>query len=167
MAAPLPYLFVDIDGVISLFGFDPASAPKGTYHVVDGIVHLLSATAGQHLRRLSDRFELVWCSGWEEKANEHLPKMLGIEPLPHVALDHAPGSGHWKLAPIERYAGDRPLAWIDDALDDRCLAWADLRPAPTLLLECDPEVGITHDTVVALLAWADRLGRGVQGPLEQ
>jgi hypothetical protein len=56
----LPLLLVDIDGVISLFGFDPAARPPGSFISVEGIVHYLSASAGAQLRRLAERFELVW-----------------------------------------------------------------------------------------------------------
>src|SRR5436305_950547 len=73
-----PLLLVDIDGVISLFGFDPRQPPDGTWQIVDGIAHLLSATAGEHLRALSAVYELAWCSGWEEKANDYLPHALGL-----------------------------------------------------------------------------------------
>ena len=65
---PKPVLLVDIDGVISLFGFELNSRPAGRYVWVDGIAHYLSATAGGHLRDLAPHFELVWCSGWEERA---------------------------------------------------------------------------------------------------
>jgi hypothetical protein len=75
MARPL--LLIDIDGVISLFGFDHRSPPEGRFVSVDGIVHLLSSAAGEHLLELSEAFELAWCSGWEEKADEHLPFALG------------------------------------------------------------------------------------------
>jgi hypothetical protein len=69
-----PVLFVDIDGVISLWNFDSDGRPDGAFHNVDGVMHFLSADAGIHLLALSDSYELVWCSGWEERANEHLPR---------------------------------------------------------------------------------------------
>jgi len=93
-------LFVDIDGVISLFGFPPDAAPLGTWHQVDGIAHLLSATAARHLHDLADSYELVWCSGWEERANEHLPHLLGLGPFPHLSFPMPPGNEHWKIASI-------------------------------------------------------------------
>ena len=54
-----PLLLVDVDGVISLFGFDPARRPDGRFELVDGIAHFLSATAGATQVRpaaLPDRF---------------------------------------------------------------------------------------------------------------
>jgi hypothetical protein len=155
-----PLLLVDVDGVISLFGFDLARPPAGRFLTVDGIAHFLSATAGEHLRRLSAAYEPAWCTGWEEKANEYLPHALGLPaPLPVVSLAGAvPAlSGHWKLDAIDCYAGpDRPVAWIDDAHDQRCDSWAAARRAPTLLVSTDPATGLTEQHVDELLAWARR-----------
>jgi hypothetical protein len=156
----LPLLLVDVDGVISLFGFEPDTCPPGRFATVDGIHHYLSATAGEHLRRLSGAFELVWCTGWEEKANEYLPHALELPgPLPYLTLDGEPGMGkrHWKLEAIERHAGPhRPLAWIDDD-HEGCEQWAEQRPGPTLLVTSDPAAGITAAHVKQLLAWAQEL----------
>lgn len=158
MAAPL--LLVDVDGVISLFGFDPASPPPGKFLLVDGIPHLISAAAGDHLRALAGAYELAWCTGWEEKADEHLRHALQLpDSCPHLTFDGvASGSQpHWKLDAIERYAGpNRPLAWIDDAHDQSCGEWAAARRGPTLLVTTEPAVGITAGHVERLLAWAAR-----------
>jgi hypothetical protein len=156
-----PLLLIDVDGVISLFGFDPADPPAGRFEFVDGIPHFISATAGPHLRALAGEFELAWCSGWEEKANEYLPLALGLPgPLPHVEFDPCdrPASAHWKVAGIEGRVGhERALAWVDDAHDERCVEWAARRDAPTLLLCTDPTVGLTDGHVSMLRSWAQRL----------
>jgi hypothetical protein len=161
-----PLLLIDVDGVISLFGFDPARPPAGRFETVDGIAHFLSKTAGDHLRRLCDVFEPAWCTGWEEKADEYLPHALGLpSSFPHLIFDNDPDpqSGHWKLAAIDRYAGpDRALAWIDDAHDDRCDDWARARRAPTLLISTDPAVGLTEDQVLRLLEWARVAARAAE-----
>jgi hypothetical protein len=159
--AERPLLLVDVDGVISLFGFDPACPPSGGWQMVDGVAHFLSGTAGAHLRRLAAAFELAWCTGWEDKANEYLPHALGLgQPLPHLSFAGATPlvAGHWKLAAIEAYAGpERALAWIDDAHDDRCRAWARVRPGATLLVSTEPAIGLTEPQVVRLLEWAQAL----------
>jgi hypothetical protein len=152
-----PLLFVDIDGVISLFGFEHAAAPEGTWTQVDGIAHLLSATAARHLHDLADSYELVWCSGWEERANEHLPHLLGLGPFPHLSFPVPSGNEHWKLSSVRAHAGDRPLAWIDDDHDESCRAWAASREAPTLLVETDPASGLDDGCFGRLVAWAEEL----------
>jgi HAD domain in Swiss Army Knife RNA repair proteins len=173
-----PLLMVDIDGVISLFGF-PGSAlstprpgasqspdapispmPNGSFHTVDGIPHFLSHAAAAHLQSLAHDFDLVWASGWEEKAEEYLPRLLGLPAgLPFLSFERSQGAGrsvegHWKLDAIDAYAGTRPLAWIDDAFDESCYAWAAARTAPTLLVETEPAVGLTSTEAELLVAWA-------------
>lgn len=153
-----PLLLIDVDGVISLFGFDPGNPPAGQFIVVDGMAHFLSATAGQHLRQLDGEFELAWCTGWDERANEYLPFALGLPgELPLVPFDECdrPPSAHWKVAAIDAWVGpSRPLAWVDDAHDHRCHAWAQARSAPTLLVGTEPALGLTAEHVEQLLEWA-------------
>jgi hypothetical protein len=152
-----PLLFVDVDGVISLFGFRPGGPPPGDFHSIDGILHCIGTHSGARLGRLSETFELVWATGWEEKANEYLPYLLDLPgELPFLTFDGRAvfGTAHWKLDAISHYARHRPLAWIDDSLDERCTSWAVRRRAPTLLVQTDPAVGITDDDVERLLEWA-------------
>jgi hypothetical protein len=176
-----PLLMVDIDGVISLFGFPgsalsrPAgpvplgaatpAAPDGSFHTVDGIPHFLSHAAAAHLLALAEDFDLVWASGWEEKAEEYLPRLLGLPAgLPFLSFERSRGAGssvagHWKLEAIDTYAGTRALAWIDDAFDESCHAWATARPAPTLLVQTTPAEGLTADEALLLETWARELAR--------
>jgi hypothetical protein len=150
-----PLLFVDIDGVLSVFGFSPAARPDGTWVDVDGVWHLISAAAAGHLLALARVFELVWCSGWEDKADEHLVRMLGLPVRPpFLTFPVETGTAHWKLASVERYAGDRAMAWIDDGFDDSCHAWAAARTAPTLLVATDPAVGLDDERAARLERFA-------------
>ena len=156
-----PMLMIDVDGVISLFGFDSARPPAGRFELVDGTVHFLSTAVAALLDGLRDGFELVWCSGWEEKANEYLPLALGLPgPLPHLRFERAVGraNAHWKLSAIDAFASPSvPRAWIDDAHDETCAAWASARGAPTLLVSTEPAIGLTDRHVAALFAWARAL----------
>ena len=151
---------VDIDGVISLFGFNPHALPDGSFHTIDGIPHYLSRIAAAHLLALAEHFDLVWCSGWEEKAEEHLPHLLALPAgLPFLRFERSPGrsNAHWKLDAIDTYVDGRPLAWIDDAFNDACHAWAQERSAPTLLVQTDPAVGLTSKEESLLGSWAREL----------
>lgn len=155
-----PLLLLDIDGVISLFGFSPRHPPAGRFHAIEGIPHFLSAAAAGHLRRLAESFELAWASGWEDRANDHLPHLLAMPgPLPFLRFERSAGAGssmraHWKLDAVQAYAGARALAWVDDAFDVSCERWAAQRRAPTLLLPTEPAVGLTDAQADRLVAWA-------------
>jgi hypothetical protein len=154
-----PLLLVDIDGVISLFGGNLGSQ-AGSFHSIEGIPHFLSSAAAAHLLDLTEHFEAAWCSGWEEKANEHLPHLLGLPAdMPFLRFDRSVGrtNAHWKLDAIDAYAGERPLAWIDDAFNPACHEWAGARTAPTLLVATAPEHGLTSRERELLLAWAREL----------
>ena len=108
-------------------------------------------------------FDLVWASGWEEKAEEYLPRLLGLPAgLPFLRFERGQGAGrsidgHWKLDAIESYAGTRALAWIDDAFNDACHAWAGARQAPTLLVQTVPAHGLTATEAQQLTGWAQSL----------
>lgn len=156
-SANRPILAVDIDGVISLFGYEQEGEDHpGELRLIDGMLHCISLSAGERLRRLSKAYDLVWASGWEERANDHLPEILGLPELPYLTFDGRArfGTAHWKLEPIERYARGRPLAWIDDSLDESCYRWARRREEPTLLLESHSDIGLEEGHVEALLSWA-------------
>lgn len=161
-----PLLLIDVDGVLSLFGFDHGAPPPGRQVLIDGLPHHLSSDAANHLLRAASAFEPVWCTGWEDRAPEHLPHHLGVPPTwPYVPLRTRTGTragtsvaGHWKLDAIDARSGpDRPLAWIDDAFDLECEAWAAARPGATLLVPTDPAVGMTAADADRLLAWAAEL----------
>jgi hypothetical protein len=169
-ASERPLLMVDIDGVISLFGIpmgysDDEPAIAGSLHSIDGAPHFLSATAAGHLLELLPLYELVWASGWEERANDHLPHLLGLpRELPFLRFErdvggHGGARAHWKLEAIEDYARGRPLAWIDDALNEACHEWAEQRGAPTLLVQTRPEHGLTEREARELSGWASALER--------
>jgi hypothetical protein len=176
-----PVLFVDIDGVLSLFGFaSNAVPPRCIWHQVDGIIHLLSHDAADHLLGLASAYEIVWCSGWEDRANDHLPHLLGLGPYPHLELGRrtatgpgaeagrepaaSGGPGHWKLAAIDAYAGSRPLAWIDDDVNAAVHDWARHRQAPTLVVETQPATGLTDEVAERLRTWARALARDDAAP---
>jgi len=179
-----PLLLIDIDGVISLFGFSPQNRPEGAFHAIDGIPHFLSTAAAQNLLGLVSVFDFVWCTGWEEKADEYLPHLLGVpRGLPFLSFERdriyeaggversvraEEGEGevaaarvtraHWKLKAIDAYAGPRrALAWIDDAFDDSCHAWAAERQGPTLLVQTAPHAGLTEQEAKLLGEWAAML----------
>lgn len=156
-----PLLLLDVDGVISLWGFDtgPEVPPRGMVAcLVDGLPHFLSNAVAARFMRLSGVFDCAWCTGWEDRADTHLPQLLGLPSgWPHLVFGDLPGDGsrHWKLASIDAYAGpERPVAWVDDQFDPSCEAWARERPGATLLVRTDPAVGLTEIDTTRLADWA-------------
>lgn len=160
MGAP-PVLFLDVDGVISLYGFT-ADAVPAPLSWIDGMAHCIPEAIGGRLVRLAARFELVWATGWEHRAND-LPAALELpfDDLPWLGFEGRGvfGSADWKVDAIAAYAGNRPAAWVDDNLDETCRAWAAQRAAPTLLVDTESSVGLTEAHVELLVAWADELRR--------
>ena len=173
-----PLLFLDVDGVISLFGFRegyglaPGNAPfskcpPGRLHSINGVLHYISAACGPHLRTLAGHYELVWATGWEDTANDYLPHLLELPGhLPYLTFDGrvAAGAAHWKIDAIAAHAGDsRALAWIDDNIDASCHDWAEQRRGATLIIETVKHEGMTELHVKELIEWADRLDGRANG----
>jgi hypothetical protein len=157
-----PILAVDVDGVISIFGFDdPPAKGEAQFELVDGMVHCISLLAGQRLLRLAEHYDLVWATGWEDRANDYLPNILGLPELPYLTFNGAArfGSAHWKLGPLDDYCKGRATAWIDDNFDESCYEWARGRPEPTLLVPTEPDLGLEEAQTEALAAWARGLER--------
>jgi hypothetical protein len=156
-----PILLVDVDGVLSLFGFGTTPPAGLVLAAIDGIPHFLSPHAAARLNRLAATFQCAWCTGWEERAEEHLPRLLGLPGgWPHLTLPRqdAAAGRHWKLGAIESWAGPAtPLAWIDDDHDASCEAWAASRAAPTLLVRTEPATGLGEVHVTRLESWARSL----------
>lgn len=175
----LPILAIDVDGVISLFGFEAAPpAETARFELIDGTPHCISLAAGERLNRLAGRFEMVWATGWQDRANDRLPGIIGLGPLPVIEFDGpgvAPLSGpaHWKLGPLDRFVGRRAVAWIDDSFDQSCFEWAEARDSggsPTLLVPTEPDLGIEEGHVAALEHWSGSITgtrRPADGPTGQ
>jgi hypothetical protein len=151
-----PILAVDVDGVLSLFGFEePPVWPAARYELIDGTLHCISMATGDRLLQLAAHYDLIWATGWEERANK-LASLLGIPEMPYLTFDGAArfGSADWKLRPLAEYARGRPLAWIDDSFDELCYQWAREREEPTLLIPTESHLGLETVHVEALIAWA-------------
>lgn len=182
--AAMPLLLIDVDGPLNAFG-----GPYGGVEAPDGYqlhrLHNLSWTDehgrawmkggqrlwlnpahGPMLLTLADRVELAWCTAWRENANRFIGPMIGLPELPVVPLpegwvaltDHI-----WKLPGVEEYAGDRPLAWLDDEFKYADFQWAEKRTAagsPTLLVHINAAWGIEQKDVDAVAEWAASIESG-------
>lgn len=179
-----PLLLVDVDGVLCPFGrcavhsFDghttnnpkvlqvlrEAEYPGYTFH--EGAqVHYSEANI-ERLARLGKSFELVWCTGWEEKANEIIGPLHKLAKLPVVRIFGSLGpylaTGpyvHWKKNAIEEFVGDRAYAFIDDDITADGIIYANNRWSkqgiPTLWMRIEPTDGLQEYHLEGLEAFAE------------
>ena len=102
--------------------------PESSGRVVGHSHVWVARYVSDHLQRLADCFQLVWCTAWEDHAAEFLAPYLGLPALPVISFDEPIGDdGHWKWPAIETFVGDRPFAWIDDELGRDDFARAERR----------------------------------------
>lgn len=123
----------------------------------------VSEANARRVGRLMSTFEVVWATGWVERANRVIGPLHRLPPLPVVELawseDLRSVPTSWKLPAVAAYAGEhRPCVWIDDDVRPDVERWAQDRPGPTLLVPIDHRVGLTDDAVERALRFA-REGR--------
>lgn len=135
-----PLLLLDVDGVLL-----PARPAPG-----------FDRWVGETLRALAERFELVWATAWEHRANTLLAPRYGLDTLPVIELGSPAGGATYKLASVIEAVGDSALAWVDDDLNDDAFAWAESREAPTLLLRPKSTRGLAAGHVARLEQFAHR-----------
>lgn len=156
--AEKPLLFLDVDGVLSVYGFAGENRDPRDLYLVDGIPHHIPASMGLRVKSVLPAYESLWATGWGDRANDHLVHMLDLpgelEVIEFATKPSTDGSGHWKLEELTQRAGSQAAAWIDDGHNPACEEWAAGRDAPTLLVSTDPYVGMTDDHVKELLAWS-------------
>jgi hypothetical protein len=148
-----PLLLLDVDGV--LIPYAAAAPPTGfrRYTLQDELVWL-APHHGDWLRPLADQFQLVWATGWEHDANRLIAPILGLPALPVITFPRDDSGRFSKLPTILQAVGDRALAWVDDELTSAAHDWAARRPAPTLLLDANPAIGLTAEIVAAIAGFA-------------
>lgn len=188
-----PLLGLDVDGVLNCFGsiwtdeydavaweLPPYTPPQGgsTLRVPRGTT--------ERLCTLAERFDIVWCTMWEETAHPAFVGKIGgigticdcapfdpepdcecggtgVRPWPVVSFRGAvfDGRSTWKLPAVKAYIGDRPFAWLDDDLFADAFEWAHDRETrlgiPTRLVRTNPAVGLADEHVAELLRFADHV----------
>lgn len=157
-----PYLLLDVDGVLCPFaGFDMRKVldpeyPGFEYYQAE-CVHFAREANGARIRRLMKSFDVVWCTGWGEGANEVISPLHDLPSFPVLPMmDQTVDGVHWKQDAIEAYVPTgMPYAFVDDDIDDRGMLYgASRQSAPALWLPTKCQVGITDTHVKALERFA-------------
>jgi hypothetical protein len=157
--SPKPFLMIDVDGVVNVFGGrDPDRHSRHRTGV--GYTVTIDRRHGAWLAELGRRFELAWATMWEQDAPAHIGPLLDLPAMPYARM-HRTGARtitEIKIPGIEHLAGPRPLAWLDDDHDPISAQWAQRRTMagiPTLIVPVDPHLGITRQQVDLLARFAE------------
>ena len=158
-----PVLLLDVDGVINPYG--DACPPGYAEHDLfpDDEPVRVNPDHGRWITELQDHYDVLWASGWNDEANDLLAPLLGIAPLPVLAMPATPFRPGDKVPRIAAGTHGRAAAWLDDLHTPEAGDWAAARPWPTLLVPVDPARGLLREHVDALLAWAPA-ARGTIAP---
>lgn len=170
-----PTLLLDVDGVLNPLGtevhedFEVLKDVLGMWRTQAAVYH--SKLNHDRLALLASRFDLVWCTGWEDKANEIIGPVHGLPELPVIRFEpmilgdaeistEEFGHSSWKLPWIAAWvkANDvGPLAWVDDQIEEGDRVWAGRRTGagvPTFCVRPNAADGLTDVHVRHLLQWA-------------
>ncbi|MGW9137543.1 HAD domain-containing protein [Streptomyces sp. NPDC055681] len=173
---PVPYLLLDIDGVLIPFpAADGSTPPTHVRHTVlptgrhpdDPVPIWLDPSQGGLLTDLltSGLITPVWCTSWRKDATTLIGPLLGLPdfpyldlPRPQITTSH-PDGYLWKRDHVDPWLGRAPVVWIDDDFTTLDHGWAQERTArglPTLLVQPDPYVGLRTDHLAEVREWAAR-----------
>ncbi|MGW0927089.1 HAD domain-containing protein [Streptomyces sp. NPDC002644] len=173
----LPYLLLDIDGVLIPFpDADGATPPTHARHEVvttgyspdNPVTVWLNPAHGPALIDVikTGLVAPVWCTSWRQDATTLIGPLLGLPPLPHVNLPRPrittshPNGYLWKRDYVDTWLGDAPAVWIDDDFTTLDHTWATERTAdgtPTLLVQPDPHLGLQPEHLTEVTRWTTQL----------
>ena len=172
-----PTVFLDVDGVLNAFQFDPEHATFDDF--TDHAITIddpqsfgrrfdvcLSRTMGERIASLPA--VIVWVTTWEHHADTYIAPLCGLPTGLKVLT--SPGDvdtwhGTWKFDAVRRAITDdpRPFVWVDDDLDlfgrgsHSTRRWAEDLPIENLLLSPDPRSGLTHGNLDAIEAFLEQV----------
>lgn len=146
-----PLLFLDVDGVLNCPSIK--NEEKYDHHILDGMPVFVPPGTKERIEQLREAYTIVWATAWLGSAHSSWRHILELDVESWEYVDYY----NTKLVEIIRIAGERKWAWVDDdiELEFRELGWPrDF--VDGLLIEPNPEIGLTDEHVNILLEWASK-----------
>lgn len=168
MAHSAPAVLLDVDGVLN-----PLRRSHGyRRHRASPVGMLLKLWLNpEHGRLLTELItdtgaELVWATYWRDHANRWIAPRVGLPKLRYVPIEpypkgtelDRPSLGAWKARCVAAWAGARPFVWFEDEPDAAASLAALSDLGPYLVVQVDPEVGLTSGHVRTARDWLAALG---------
>ena len=167
MSSERPWLLIDVDGVLNplivVDGFEIHELrPIGWTGPPLNVQ--LSGRHGEWINALTDIFDLVWATTWEQSANVLIAPIVGLPTdLPVIPFTEPRLRHNWNVSfkspAVAAYVGSHPFVWLDDSITEADTAWFSQLPGvgPFLLQSIDPMVGLTEQDCQAVREWAATL----------
>jgi hypothetical protein len=141
---------VDVDGVLNAFRA-VHSTPYLRTAEANGYPITFNPRWGADLLALAARTkaELVWCTTWQDLANEHIAPLVGLPQLPYIPLTMPKMSasvGMTKAFSIARWHeahGALPFIWFEDEMDAALHASVYLPDVDHEVVWVSPQTGLT------------------------
>lgn len=159
---PKPWLFLDVDGVVSPILDHNRRIPTQ-------LTTWPTAPWGLHVDRrlpewaadLDERFEVRWCTSWGDMAPQEIGRPLGLPEWAVLELN-AERDGRSRVKHKAAAIGQlldvdpRPFAWADDHLPDHLPPGLGRREIDHLLVRPVLRIGLTKRHLGRLVTWAGR-----------
>ncbi|MEJ7648653.1 MAG: hypothetical protein WKF57_06300 [Nakamurella sp.] len=164
---PKPALLIDVDGPLNPFRATPTLRPAGyrthRYRANEAITYRvwLNPAHGPALAALSEQFELMWATTWQQEANTWIGPKIGLPQLPVITFGAEPARPvpalddgrdiHRKSETIAAAMSGRRFVWIDDEITDVDADYLSRRHYPSFsLYRIDPAVGLLDADFAAI-----------------
>lgn len=156
----LPWLFIDMDGVVNRQVSDEVAICNRIQLAVDNrgpIGHRsfwFNPADRELLHRAQADFRLAWAT-WRDDAEDLLNQWFGLDLR---AVDFYLSKDYDSKVPgLWRRAGSAPFVWLDDDVTSADEHFLSLTDVPHLVIRVDPEVGLTSDHFDEARSWAQEV----------
>jgi hypothetical protein len=157
-----PVMALDIDGVLQLLVNNTRDLQPG-YIMQPKPQHWLAYNPehGKWLNQVLEQADIFYISDWQAKSHGQIGKVLGLPEFDWInsyRFDDCVRHESRALA-ITALFENRPLAWLDDEINDYDLAWAERRSlqTPTLMIKPNRRIGLTSSDMAKVNSWIGEL----------